>query len=150
VAQALTSSVPTLQIVVAEDDAEMRHLVVEVLAREGYQVEELPDGKALLLRVAEAFLPGHLAKRIDLVVTDVRMPCCSGLEVLSKLRNAYRTTPVVMMSAFGDQELRDQVRNLGGQFLDKPFTRQALRALVRKILETASTTRQEPTQGIRK
>ncbi len=111
------------RVIVAEDDAQMRRLVADVLAKDGFDVEEVTDGKALLLRVVEAFLPSHPNSGIDLVVTDLRMPFCSGLDVLKKLRLAHRPTPVVLMTAFGEQGLCDRVRDLGGLLLG-----QALRA----------------------
>jgi DNA-binding response OmpR family regulator len=123
------------RVLVAEDDAQMRRLVADVLLKEGYDVEELADGKELLLRVVEAFLPRHPYSGIDVVVTDMRMPFCSGLDVLKKLRVAHHPTPVVVMTAFGEKGLRDQVHELGGLLLDKPFTPQALRAAVRLLFE---------------
>ena len=123
------------RVLVAEDDAQMRRLVADVLLKEGYDVEELADGKELLLRVVEAFLPHHPNSGIDAVVTDMRMPFCSGLDVLKKLRVAHRPTPVLVMTAFGEQGLRDRVHDLGGLLLDKPFTAQALRAAVRVLFE---------------
>jgi DNA-binding response OmpR family regulator len=123
------------RVLVAEDDAQMRRLVADVLLKDGYDVEELADGKELLLRVVEAFLPHHPHSGIDVVVTDMRMPFCSGLDVLKKLRVARRPTPVLVMTAFGEHGLRDRVRDLGGLLLDKPFTPQALRAAVRLLFE---------------
>jgi two-component system, response regulator, stage 0 sporulation protein F len=123
------------RVLVAEDDEQMRRLVADVLLKDGYDVEELADGKELLLRVVEAFLPHHPHSGIDVVVTDLRMPFCSGLDVLKKLRVAHRTTPVLLMTAFGEHGLRERVRDLGGMLLDKPFTPLALRAAVRALFE---------------
>jgi DNA-binding response OmpR family regulator len=123
------------RVLVAEDDPQMRRLVADVLLKEGYDVEELADGKELLLRVVEAFLPHHPHSGIDVVVTDMRMPFCSGLDVLKKLRVAHRPTPVLVMTAFGEEDLRSRVRDLGGLLLDKPFTPHALRAAVRLLFE---------------
>ena len=123
------------RVLVAEDDAQMRRLVADVLVKDGYDVEELADGKELLLRVAEAFLPHHPHSGVDVVVTDMQMPFCSGLDVLQKLRVARRPTPVLVMTAFGEEDLRRRVGELGGMLLDKPFTPQALRAAVRALFE---------------
>jgi DNA-binding response OmpR family regulator len=123
------------RVLVAEDDAQMRRLVADVLLKDGYDVEELADGKELLLRVVEAFLPHHPHRGVDVVVTDMQMPFCSGLDVLKKLRVAQRATPVLVMTAFGEEGLRRHVGELGGMLLDKPFTPQALRAAVRALFE---------------
>jgi DNA-binding response OmpR family regulator len=116
---------------VAEDDPRMRRLVADLVRREGFDVEEIADGEQLLLRVAEALLPRHASACFHLVVSDVRMPFCSGFDVLKKLRVAKRTTPVVLMTAFGEAALRAQVERLDGLLLDKPFTPAELRAAIR-------------------
>jgi DNA-binding response OmpR family regulator len=117
---------------VAEDDPRMRRLVADLVRKEGFDVEEIADGEQLLLRVAEALLPRHPAAYVDLVVSDVRMPFCSGLDVLKKLRVAKRTTPVLLMTAFGEPALRAQVERLDAVLLDKPFTPAALKAAIRE------------------
>jgi DNA-binding response OmpR family regulator len=118
----------------------MRHLVADLLRREGFVVEEIADGKQLLLRVVEAFLPRRAAVEFDLVVSDVRMPFCSGLDVLKKLRTAHHATPVLLMTAFGEPALRTQVKMLDGVLLDKPFTPSALKAAVRELLGSDPST----------
>jgi len=115
----------------------MRELVADLVRREGCDVEELADGEQLLVRVVTAMLPRRQASGIDLIVSDVRMPFCSGLDVLKKLRVAHRTTPVILMTAFGDPWLRERVQVLGGLLLDKPFKLQALRDAVRELLPRA-------------
>jgi DNA-binding response OmpR family regulator len=112
----------------------MRRLVADVLRREGFVVEEIADGKQLLLRVVEAFLPRRAVAEFDLVVSDVRMPFCSGLDVLKKLRTAHHATPVLLMTAFGEPALRSQVQLLNALLLDKPFTPTALKTAVRELL----------------
>jgi CheY-like chemotaxis protein len=119
---------------VAEDDPQMRRLVADLLRREGFVVEEIADGKELLLRVVEAFLPRRPGAEFDLVVTDVRMPFCTGLDVLKKLRLAHHATPVLLMTAFGEPALRTQARLLNARVLDKPFTPSALKSAVRELL----------------
>lgn len=122
------------RILVAEDDKEMRRVVADVLRKESYDVEELYDGKELLLRVVGTNPPRHFDTRFDLLVSDVRMPFCSGLDVLERLRIERCPTPVLLMTAFGDRGLRNRVNALGATLLDKPFTPRALRETVREIL----------------
>lgn len=121
-------------MVVAEDDANMRSLVADILRKEGCEIEEIDDGQGLLLRVVEASLLRHGSSRIDLIVSDVRMPLCSGLDVLERVRSSQLPVPVLLMTAFGEQGLSARVRALGGRLLDKPFTPHALRAAVREML----------------
>jgi DNA-binding response OmpR family regulator len=137
----LTKPDPPPRALVAEDDPQMRRLVADLVRREGFVVEEIKDGKQLLLRVVEAFLPLRGAAPFDLVVSDVRMPFCSGLEVLRELRGAQHATPVVLMSAFGEATLRTEIELLDARLLDKPFTPAALRAAVRAAIEGPDTWR---------
>lgn len=112
----------------------MRQLVADLLRREGYDIEEMADGKDLLFWVIKTAVPREDAPAIDLIVSDIRMPYCSGLHVLRMLRRARRTTPVLLMTAFSEPGLRERVRDLGGLLLDKPFTPHELRAAVRDLL----------------
>jgi DNA-binding response OmpR family regulator len=122
------------RIVVAEDDLEMRRLVVDCLRKEGYEVHEVADGAQLLLRIEDSFFLRQAPVPIDLFVTDIRMPAYTGLEILSGLREVGLQTPVVIMTAFGNVETRERAEALGATLLDKPFKMDALRALVRRLL----------------
>jgi len=124
-----------LRVLVAEDDVEMRRLVAESLRKDGYEVTEEPDGGRLLVRVAAIYSFEQTVDPFDLIVSDIRMPICSGLDILKGLRDAHWTTPVVLMTAFGDEETRSRARALGAALFDKPFQMRALRAVVRALLQ---------------
>jgi DNA-binding NtrC family response regulator len=123
-----TSSSGPRRIVVAEDDREMRRLITGALIRDGYIVEEASDGPKLLVSVIEANPP------VDLVISDHRMPVSSGLQVLAGLRDAGWAIPFILLSAFGDDEMRADAEKLNAIFLDKPFELDALRVIVRTAL----------------
>src|SRR5690349_3993317 len=118
------------RIVVAEDDFEMRRLVADCLRKEGYEVHEAADGAELLLRIESSLVLRSVAEPVDLIVTDVRMPVYTGLELIVGLREAGLTVPVIIMTAFGNAETRARASELGAALLDKPFKMEALRALV--------------------
>jgi DNA-binding response OmpR family regulator len=128
----VVSTVRRPRVLVAEDDASMREFVGHVLRKEALEVEELPDGERLLVRLIEAFMPRH--RGVDLVVSDVHMPFCSGLDILKKVRLSRYPTPVLLMTAVGEQGLAARVRELGGRLLEKPFTSHALLQVVRELL----------------
>jgi CheY-like chemotaxis protein len=92
------------------------------------------DGEGLLLRLMETSLPRHA--RIDLIVSDICMPFCTGLDVLKKIHRSRQRTPVLLMTAFGEPDLARRVRDLGGRLLDKPFPSHALRREVKELLAT--------------
>jgi CheY-like chemotaxis protein len=122
------------RVLVAEDDDEMRRLVVEALQKEGYEVIGVPDGNHLLIRITSHYRLRPDPEPIDLIVTDIRMPVVSGLDIVQSLRDAGWTTPVVIMTAFGNVETRLRANALGAVLLDKPFELDLLRTVVRNLL----------------
>jgi CheY-like chemotaxis protein len=122
------------RILVAEDDAQMRRLVVEMLRGEGYTVTEATDGGRLLVELSRAIVYGEGAEELDLIVSDVRMPICTGLQILEQLRTSEWVTPVILMTAFGDSETRARARALDALLMDKPFFLGDMRAAVARIL----------------
>ncbi len=118
------------RVLVAEDDPEMRRLVVEALRKDGHSVAEANDGGALLSRLAETSERDPSLSSIDVIVTDVRMPVCTGLELLERLVEAGLRVPCVLMTSFGDDETRRRASNAGALFLDKPLSLPALRDAV--------------------
>ena len=63
-------------------------------------------------------------------MTDVRMPVCTGLELLERLAEAGLRVPCVLMTSFGDDETRRRASNAGALFLDKPLSLPAPRDAV--------------------
>jgi DNA-binding response OmpR family regulator len=123
------------RIFLAEDDSEMRRLVADALRKEGYDVLEAADGGQLLVRLArmcqDDLGPGE---GVDLIVTDLRMPICNGLDILGALRAASWRTPVIVMTAFGDAATREQAEKLGAIMLDKPFRLHVLKRTIGELL----------------
>ena len=112
----------------------MRSMVVETLRKDGHDVSSVPDGGRLLVKLARDHMSGEGADAVDLLVSDVRMPVCSGLQILQQLRAVRCRIPVILVTAFGDDETRKQARSLGAVLLDKPFELEELRATVAKLL----------------
>ena len=123
------------RVVVAEDDHEMRELVSESLRRDAYDVLTVGDGAGLLVRIGRQYRICEPEPQIDLVVTDLRMPVVTGLEILRGLRAARCPTPVILMTAFGDDHVRREATELGAVLLDKPFAMAALRAIAGDLLK---------------
>ena len=139
------------RVLVADDDAEMRRMVAETLRRDAYEVVEEPDGGRLLVRIAAIYSFERTVDPFDLIVSDIRMPVCSGLDIVKGLREAHWTTPVILMTAFGDDETRARAETLGALLFDKPFQMGALRAVVRTLLyehpEKGHASRRGTTEG---
>jgi CheY-like chemotaxis protein len=121
------------RVLVAEDDPEMRKLVVEALRRDGHEVQQAVDGRDLLLRVAEEFDRDASLALIDVVVSDIRMPGYSGLEMFERLFDACWRVPLILMTAFGDDETRKRAERVGAVLFDKPLRLEDLRAAVKRL-----------------
>jgi CheY-like chemotaxis protein len=123
-------------ILLAEDDPTMRELVATVLRADGYGVLEASDGAELLARIEAAIAdPGRRAPPISLLVSDVRMPGMSGLDVLALLRCGHWTTPVILVTAFPEAAVRWEAMQLGATaVLEKPVDIDVLRAAVCRAL----------------
>jgi DNA-binding response OmpR family regulator len=126
------------RILVAEDDTDMRWLVVEALRKDGYEVIAVSDGGRLLVTLAHEFEDRNGSGLPDLLVSDLRMPICSGMHILEQLRAANWRIPVVLMTAFGDTATRERARKLGAWLFDKPFDLDDLRTAVASLLRRSS------------
>ncbi|MBN2340089.1 MAG: sigma-54-dependent Fis family transcriptional regulator [Deltaproteobacteria bacterium] len=117
----------TNRILLIEDDASGRELAVFNLKKAGYEVTAVGNGDAGLKRLA--------AEAFELVITDVKMPGISGIDVLRKIKESYDNLPVIIITAYADVELAVEAMKLGAQdFLGKPFSRDHLLLVVEKAL----------------
>lgn len=115
-----------MRILLAEDELALSKAYAQVLIMQGYEVEQVYDGKAAL----ESANSGTY----DLMIFDVMMPKMSGLEVLKALREAGNTTYVIMLTAMS--ELDDKVEGLelgADEYLTKPIPLKELAARVRSL-----------------
>jgi DNA-binding response OmpR family regulator len=123
-------------ILLAEDDLEMRRFIAATLRRAHYAVVEAADGMELLDRIEAAVQRGL---QFAAVISDVRMPLLSGMDVLAILRATATDTPVILITAFGDNATHAEAHDLGAVgILDKPFDMSALTALVASIVSERS------------
>ncbi len=110
----IENSVPHtgLRVVVAEDDDAMRDLVADALKKAGCEVIECPDGASLFEFMREAWVRDDRPP-FDLIVSDLRLPAASGLEVLMLVRRLKNPIPVIIVTAFGDEQTHSYARELG-------------------------------------
>jgi len=121
------------QVLLVDDEANIRRMLGALLRNEGFNVTEAPNGNAALLLMDEA--------DPDVVLLDLMMPPGpDGLETLTRMRDRGRLAPVIMMS--GKAQLTDAVRavKLGAfQFLEKPLSPEGVLVTVRAALELNRT-----------
>jgi CheY-like chemotaxis protein len=123
-----------LRVLLAEDNADLRDLLAATLAADGYEVVEAATGSELAAVIAASATGRGGVPAPALVITDNRMPGKSGLEVIAGMREINPTTPVILITGYGDAVVRDQARRLGvSVILDKPFELDDLRAAVRAL-----------------
>jgi DNA-binding NtrC family response regulator len=126
------------RVVLAEDDDELRWAMEDFLVAEGYDVVAVPDGRALLEHLGAAMLLERRDDPPDVIISDVRMPGLTGMQLLEKVRERGWTTPVVLISAFGDDVSRNRADSLGAAaFLDKPIDVSRLQQVIDAALERA-------------
>lgn len=117
---ALAAACAVKRVLLAEDDDEVRELLAQVLRINGYEVIEVTGGLELYNRLGECLFEGAVAP--DVIVSDLRMPDFSGLEVLHSVRAAELDIPFILMTAYGDAPKRAAaIRDGALVVLDKPF-----------------------------
>ncbi|HET9989524.1 MAG TPA: response regulator [Kofleriaceae bacterium] len=115
-----------VEILLADDDCEVRRILAEAFRKSGGHITEASSGDHLL-----AELRDRAANRsaFDLIVSDIRMPGLTGVEVLRVMLSAearddeqpFHETPVILISAFSDDEMRAEAASLGAALFSKPF-----------------------------
>ena len=120
------STEPTRHALVADDDDDTRTLIATALRRAGFEVNESSDGAELVA----SFPPFALLN--TLVVSDIGMPKCDGIELTRAVKKMAPTTPVLLVTAFGDPRRLTEARDAGADdVLPKPLN---LVVLVQKAL----------------
>ena len=118
------------QILVAEDQADIRDMIELNLRNAGYQVTAVADGLAALASQSE--------QAFDVLLLDLMMPGMDGLEVCKTLRAMGRSTPILMLTAKSTELDRVLGLELGADdYLTKPFSLAELLARVKALLRRA-------------
>jgi len=112
-------------LLLVEDKSELRAMLRKALERNGHSVEEATDGSAAIQKLR--------ARRYQMVVTDLKMPGASGLEVLRESKQADSTIPVILLTAFGSVEEAVSAMKEGAfDFIQKPVDLDHLKLLVER------------------
>ena len=100
----------------------MRTLLAWWLRKDGFEVTECDHGIDLINRIDPIGTPTE-SEKFDLIISDIRMPGITGLEVLEDVRHCgTECPPVILLTAFGDKETHQQAHRLGAAAMfDKPF-----------------------------
>ena len=121
-------------ILVAEDQVDIRDLIVLNLQQAGYEVTPVADGRAALAQEQQ--------RASDLLILDLMMPLLDGLDVCKALRAQGRATPILMLTAKSTELDRVLGLELGADdYLSKPFSMAELLARVKALLRRAELLR---------
>ena len=117
------------QVLVADDEDNLRRVLRAQLERDGYEVHCVADGEAVLQAMAE--------HHIDVLITDLRMPKLDGMQVLKSVSERYPNVPVIMITAHGTVDTAVEALKVGAfDYVTKPFDQAELRRVVSKAART--------------
>lgn len=117
-------------ILVVDDEVVLREGLSKILEDEGYVVICAESGQQAIEIVQST--------KVDLVLTDMRMPGMSGIELLKKIRETHGRTGVIILTGFGEIESYIEAMNFGAiEYVSKPFKVNELRFIVNKILNNS-------------
>ena len=116
-----------LRILIIEDDEEMRSLLKDSLEEEGFETDSVSNGSdAFRKLVKEPF---------NLILTDVRMPGLTGLDILPGIKKLQPEVPVIVITAFGSEEVyRRSIERGAAVYLEKPIRTNKLKTLIHEMV----------------
>lgn len=121
-----------LKVLYVEDDEETRQGISETLKLRVSSLDMAKDGKEGL----EKFSNGNY----DVVITDIKMPVMNGLEMARQIRKLKRNTPIIITTAYNDNELLIECIDIGvNQFVMKPILLSKLMDALEKCMEWIGT-----------
>ena len=117
------------RILVVEDDEGMRSLLRDFFEEEGFEVETAEDGAKVVPRLIKS--------SFDLVITDIRMPGLSGLDIVPTLKQIQPGVAVLVITAFGGKDVRYRTLARGADaYLEKPLQLEKLKTLVNQLISS--------------
>jgi CheY-like chemotaxis protein len=120
---------PAQKILIADDDADVRDILVTRLEANGYEVETAENGVWAVVQARKT--------KPDLIILDMRMPSGSGESVFDQLKNSIETAfiPVIFVTAYSTPAVRQHMLEIGAaEFIEKPFDSAELLEKVRKVI----------------
>jgi DNA-binding NtrC family response regulator len=117
----------SLRVLVVDDELLLRWSISETLKQHGHSVVEAEDGASARRALDDS------SEALDAVVLDYRLPDTDGLKLLALVRRLRPDSPVILMTAFGTEELVEDARRLGAYaVIDKPFEMRDLESVLAK------------------
>jgi DNA-binding NtrC family response regulator len=118
-----------VKILIIEDDDEMRSLLKDFVEEEGFEADSVEKGISAFKKL--------MTESFDLIITDIRMPGYSGLDILPELKRLQPEIPIVVITAFGSEEVYRKALSRGANaYLEKPIHFHKLKELIYDIISS--------------
>jgi len=119
------------RILIVEDDEEMRALLRDMIEEEGYKTASVSNGWEAFRKLAK--------ESFDLIITDIRMPGLTGLDILPGIKRLQPDAPIIVITAFGSEEVHRKALERGATaYLEKPIHFHKLRTLIHDMFSNKS------------
>jgi len=117
----------TGRILIIESDQEIRSLLIDFIKNEGYEADSVEKGTYAFKKL--------MTGSFDLIITDIRLPGFSGLDILRGLKKIQPETPVVVITAFEGEDAYSEAYERGANaYLEKPIQLKKLRELIHQMV----------------
>src|SRR6185436_8125306 len=127
------------KILVADDEVNLRRVLVAMLKRDGHEVVQAASGTEAMDRLGD----------VDVVITDLRMPGADGMEVLRTVVRTHPHVPVIMITAYGSVGQAVEAIKAGAfDYIEKPFEQEQIKMVVDKAIAQAAANRTAPRQTL--
>jgi len=122
-------------ILLVDDEPNVRTVFSDVLKRVGYRVKAVENGHKAIKEVEE--------KAYNLALVDLRMPNMDGIEVLENIKKTKPEVPVIIYTGYGSITTAvEAMRKGAADYLNKPFSPEELKLVIKKVLEQKGNTSQ--------
>ena len=121
---------PNKKMLIVDDEETLSYSLYQsfIISQQEYEVVTAASGEEASEKLADT--------QFDLVITDIKMPGMDGLELLSLIKSKYPKTEVIVMTAYGSHEKREEALQKGARYyIEKPFEISEIKQLVMEILQ---------------
>ncbi len=126
-------------ILIVDDEPEMRAALSHALNRSGFSVESASNGHEALEKIKNDVF--------GMVITDMKMPEMSGMQVLEEVKKVSPQMPVIMMTAYGTIDTAVEAMKEGASdYIIKPFSTEILEETIRNVCEKSNTSKEKKIQ----
>ncbi len=126
-----------VKILVVDDEAIMRNLLLKILEKEGYPVTVVSSAQEALDILSK--------EKFELLLSDIRMPGMDGFELLKRSKSQWPDMAVIMMTAYGDAyTVKEALINGADEYVSKPFKNHEISLIIERAYWRLQSSRTSP------